>query len=60
MNWTDDLFSRQENVVALGRSQALAARFQEDFEQLWTTGLVEQSGYVDTSSVEVGAHAVRP
>jgi phosphatidylserine/phosphatidylglycerophosphate/cardiolipin synthase-like enzyme len=60
MNWTDDSFSRQENVVALGRSQALAARFQEDFEQLWTTGLVEQSGYVDTSSVEVGAHAVRP
>jgi phosphatidylserine/phosphatidylglycerophosphate/cardiolipin synthase-like enzyme len=60
MNWTDDSFSRQENVVALGRSQALAARFQEDFEQLWTTGLVEQSGYVDTSSVDVGAHVVRP
>jgi phosphatidylserine/phosphatidylglycerophosphate/cardiolipin synthase-like enzyme len=60
MNWTDDSFSRQENVVAVGRSQALAARFQEDFEQLWTTGLVEQSGFVDTSPVEVGAYAVRP
>jgi phosphatidylserine/phosphatidylglycerophosphate/cardiolipin synthase-like enzyme len=60
MNWTDDSFSRQENVVAVARSQALAARFQEDFEQLWATGLVEQSGFVDTSPIDVGPYAVRP
>ena len=60
MNWTDDSFSRQENIVAVGRSQALAARFQEDFEQLWTTGVVEQSGFVETSAVEVGEYTVRP
>jgi phosphatidylserine/phosphatidylglycerophosphate/cardiolipin synthase-like enzyme len=60
MNWTDDSFSRQENVVAVARSQALAARFQEDFEQLWTTGAVEESGFVDTSPVDVGGQHARP
>ena len=60
MNWTDDSFSRQENVVAVARSPALAGRFGKDFEQLWKTGLVEQSGFVDTSPVAVGSYAVRP
>jgi phosphatidylserine/phosphatidylglycerophosphate/cardiolipin synthase-like enzyme len=60
MNWTDDSFSRQENVLAVARSPALAGRFQADFEQLWTTGLVEQSGFVDTSPVDVGGQRVRP
>jgi phosphatidylserine/phosphatidylglycerophosphate/cardiolipin synthase-like enzyme len=60
MNWTDDSFSRQENVVGVAQSPALAARFRADFEQLWTTGLVEQSGFVDSSPVEVGPHHVRP
>jgi phosphatidylserine/phosphatidylglycerophosphate/cardiolipin synthase-like enzyme len=46
MNWTDDSFSRQENVLAVARSPELAARFTEDFEELWTTGAVEQSGWV--------------
>jgi phosphatidylserine/phosphatidylglycerophosphate/cardiolipin synthase-like enzyme len=60
MNWTDDSFARQENVVALARSPALASRFQRDFEQLWDTGAVEESGFVDTSPVEVGGEKVRP
>ena len=59
MNWTDDSFSRQENVVAVARSPALAARFQANFDELWSTGLVEQSGFVDTSPVDVAADAVR-
>jgi phosphatidylserine/phosphatidylglycerophosphate/cardiolipin synthase-like enzyme len=59
MNWTDDSFSRQENVVAVARSQALAARFQKDFEQLWATGAVEESGFVDTSPVDVGGQHAR-
>jgi phosphatidylserine/phosphatidylglycerophosphate/cardiolipin synthase-like enzyme len=60
MNWTDDSFSRQENVVALARSQALAARFQKNFEELWTTGLVEQSGFVDSAPVDIGGQRIRP
>jgi phosphatidylserine/phosphatidylglycerophosphate/cardiolipin synthase-like enzyme len=58
-NWTDDSWSRQENVVAVAESAELAARFTQDFEQLWTTGLVEQSGFVDTTPVAVGGHQVR-
>jgi phosphatidylserine/phosphatidylglycerophosphate/cardiolipin synthase-like enzyme len=60
MNWTDDSFSRQENVVALARSQALAGRFQKNFEELWTTGLVEQSGFVDSSPVHLSGQRIRP
>ena len=60
MNWTDDSFSRQENVVAFARSQALAGRFRANFEELWATGIVEQSGFVDTSPVGVGGRKIRP
>ncbi|HEV8687170.1 MAG TPA: phosphatidylserine/phosphatidylglycerophosphate/cardiolipin synthase family protein [Gaiellaceae bacterium] len=59
MNWTDDSFARQENVLVIARSPELAARFTEDFEQLWQTGAVERSGFVAKSFVPVGAHAVR-
>jgi phosphatidylserine/phosphatidylglycerophosphate/cardiolipin synthase-like enzyme len=59
MNWTDDSWSVQENVVAIASSRELAARFTQDFEQLWDTGLVEQSGFVDTTPVPVGEHEVR-
>ena len=59
MNWTDDSFSRQENVVVSASSAELAARFTEDFEELWETGAVERSGFVDTASVAVGDQQVR-
>jgi phosphatidylserine/phosphatidylglycerophosphate/cardiolipin synthase-like enzyme len=60
MNWTDDSWSQQENVVAVAHSHELAVRFTEDFEQLWRTGAVEKSGFIDTRPVPVGAHQVRP
>src|SRR5919201_3554365 len=44
-NWTDDSWSRQENVVAVVESRELAAAYGEDFEQLWSTGSVERSGF---------------
>jgi phosphatidylserine/phosphatidylglycerophosphate/cardiolipin synthase-like enzyme len=59
MNWTDDSFERQENVVAVVRSTAVAAAFTEDFEQLWTTGAVEQSGFVEPRTVGVDGTPVR-
>jgi phosphatidylserine/phosphatidylglycerophosphate/cardiolipin synthase-like enzyme len=59
MNWTDDSFMRQENVVVLARSPELAARFTQDFEQLWGTGAVEHSGFVAKSLVPVGEQQVR-
>jgi phosphatidylserine/phosphatidylglycerophosphate/cardiolipin synthase-like enzyme len=46
-NWTDDSWSRQENVIALVESPAIAKAFTLDFDQLWTTEDVVQSGFVD-------------
>jgi phosphatidylserine/phosphatidylglycerophosphate/cardiolipin synthase-like enzyme len=58
-NWTDDSWSRQENVLAWVESPAVAARYGEDFEQLWETGIVAESGFVDPNPVGVGERRVR-
>jgi phosphatidylserine/phosphatidylglycerophosphate/cardiolipin synthase-like enzyme len=47
MNWTDDSWSRQENVIAIVHSAAIAKAFDLDFGQLWSTGDVARSGFVD-------------
>ena len=44
MNWTDDSWSRQENVIAIVDSQAIAKAFRIDFDQLWSTGDVDADG----------------
>jgi phosphatidylserine/phosphatidylglycerophosphate/cardiolipin synthase-like enzyme len=59
-NWTQDSWSRQENVVVTADSPGLAARFREDFGQLWETRSVARSGGVDTSPLAVDGHQVRP
>jgi phosphatidylserine/phosphatidylglycerophosphate/cardiolipin synthase-like enzyme len=59
MNWTEDSFSRQENVVVTASSIELAARFTANFDELWGRGAVEKSGFVDTTPVPVGDHQVR-
>jgi phosphatidylserine/phosphatidylglycerophosphate/cardiolipin synthase-like enzyme len=47
LNWTDDSWSRQENVVAVVHSPAIAKAFELDFGQLWTTRDVARSGFVE-------------
>ncbi|MFL5961884.1 MAG: phospholipase D-like domain-containing protein [Gaiellaceae bacterium] len=47
MNWTDDSWSRQENVIAIVHSEAIAKAYDLDFGQLWSTADVEQTGFVD-------------
>ncbi len=47
VNWTDDSFSRQENVLAIVHSEAIAKAFEIDFDQLWETRDVERTGFVD-------------
>lgn len=59
MNWTDDSFSRQENVVVRIESEEVAAAYTEDFEQLWETGEVERSGFVEPRTLGVDGTAVR-
>jgi phosphatidylserine/phosphatidylglycerophosphate/cardiolipin synthase-like enzyme len=47
LNWTDDSWSRQENVVALVDSAPVAAAYELDFGQLWSHADVMRSGFVD-------------
>jgi phosphatidylserine/phosphatidylglycerophosphate/cardiolipin synthase-like enzyme len=58
-NWSDDSWSREENVIAVVHSNELAARYTEDFEQLWETESVQQSGFVEPNPVRVGDAKVR-
>ena len=58
-NWTEDSWSRQENVLASVESVDVARAYLADFEQLWTTGSVAASGNVDADPVAVGNAGVR-
>jgi phosphatidylserine/phosphatidylglycerophosphate/cardiolipin synthase-like enzyme len=60
LNWTDDSFSRQENVVAIVQSELLARAFTLNFEELWTKDAVAQTGRVEPRKVEIGTAEVRP
>ena len=51
-NWTADSWTREENVIVTVDSAGLAARYREDFEQLWTTRDVARTGRVDTAPVD--------
>jgi len=51
-NWTGDSWTREENVIVTIDSPAVAARYREDFEQLWTTRDVARSGKIDTAPVD--------
>ncbi|HZQ65241.1 MAG TPA: phosphatidylserine/phosphatidylglycerophosphate/cardiolipin synthase family protein [Gaiellaceae bacterium] len=59
-NWTDDSWSREENVIAVVDSPELAHAFTLDFEQLWTTGVVAESGKVEPRPVRVDGVEIRP
>jgi phosphatidylserine/phosphatidylglycerophosphate/cardiolipin synthase-like enzyme len=59
-NWTADSWTREENVILTVESPELAARYGEDFEQLWTLRDVQRSGGVDSSPLRVDGCAVRP
>ena len=62
MNWTEDSWTRQENVVVrvLG-AERLAYAFTLAFEQLWDTSTVRGSGKVEPRPVDLdGGATVRP
>jgi phosphatidylserine/phosphatidylglycerophosphate/cardiolipin synthase-like enzyme len=58
--WTDDSWSRQENVVVTVSSAALGHAFALNFEELWRDCDVEHSGFVEPRPVEVDGVRVRP
>ncbi len=59
-NWTDDSWSREENVLVTVESKELAEAYSLAFQQLWTTGEVARSGQVEPRRVEVDGVLVRP
>src|SRR5260370_11302082 len=59
-NWTDDSWSREENVIVVVDSTELAKAFTLDFEQLWKNGIVKESGKVEPRPVEIDGTEVRP
>ena len=60
-NWTDDSWSRQENVVVrvLG-SVGLGHAYKLDFEDLWERGNVALAGKVEPRPVDLNGAVVRP
>ena len=43
-NWTDDSWTRQENVIVTASSPKIAYAYSLTFDQLWGTGQVEKTG----------------
>jgi phosphatidylserine/phosphatidylglycerophosphate/cardiolipin synthase-like enzyme len=60
MNWTDDSWSRQENLILIVESPQLAESFIADFDQLWTKDVVEETGFVAPRRLHVDGLLVRP
>ncbi len=60
-NWTDDSWSRQENVIVrvLG-APALAHAFTLNMNELWEGGDVQTTGQVQPRPVDVGGCEIRP
>ncbi len=58
-NWTQDAWSLQENVIATVESEAVAGAYRQNFEELWSTGQVDRSGFVEPRPIDVGGVEVR-
>jgi phosphatidylserine/phosphatidylglycerophosphate/cardiolipin synthase-like enzyme len=58
-NWTEDSWSREENLIVTVESAELAAAYAADFTELWSGGSVAASGDVDMPAARVGHAQVR-
>jgi phosphatidylserine/phosphatidylglycerophosphate/cardiolipin synthase-like enzyme len=58
-NWTDDSWSREENVIAVVESRDVASAFGADFDQLWRTRSVNGGGAPAPRPIEVGGGKVQ-
>jgi phosphatidylserine/phosphatidylglycerophosphate/cardiolipin synthase-like enzyme len=60
MNWTNDSWTREENIVVVVRSPEIAAVYTRNFEELWNKQRVLGSGEYTTDPVIRGDTGVRP
>jgi phosphatidylserine/phosphatidylglycerophosphate/cardiolipin synthase-like enzyme len=47
-NWTDDAFSREENVILTVDSREIATAYEANFDKLWGRGRLGRTGAVGT------------
>ena len=59
-NWTDESWSREENLVVTVDSEELAEAYVLAFDELWRSGDVMASGRVEPRRVRLGETLVRP
>jgi phosphatidylserine/phosphatidylglycerophosphate/cardiolipin synthase-like enzyme len=59
-NWTDQSWSRQENVILTVESAGVAEAYALAFERLWAGRPVADAGRVEPRRVHVGEALVRP
>jgi phosphatidylserine/phosphatidylglycerophosphate/cardiolipin synthase-like enzyme len=60
MNWTDDSWSREENVIVTLESAKIAADYTRDFEQLWSSTTVKGTGEFDPDPDTIEGTQVQP
>jgi phosphatidylserine/phosphatidylglycerophosphate/cardiolipin synthase-like enzyme len=58
-NWTTDSWTIQENVILTATSPQLAAEFTQNFDELWRTNDVSDSGHRDPRRLELDGHGAR-
>ena len=58
-NWTTDSWTRQENFIVRAESEAVAAAFGANFEELWATRDVDKTGRHEPRTIDVGGREVR-
>jgi phosphatidylserine/phosphatidylglycerophosphate/cardiolipin synthase-like enzyme len=58
-NWTIDSWQRQENVIVVLASKAVADAFLHNFDELWETRTVARSGHGAPDEIAVGDVTVR-
>jgi phosphatidylserine/phosphatidylglycerophosphate/cardiolipin synthase-like enzyme len=59
MNWTEDSWTREENVIAVVPSHVIASTYARNFEELWSTRRVAGSGEYTPDPVDVAGVPVR-
>jgi phosphatidylserine/phosphatidylglycerophosphate/cardiolipin synthase-like enzyme len=52
-NWTNDSWTREENVILRLASAALSLEYRRNFDELWTSGRVDTSGRYDLTPQDI-------
>jgi hypothetical protein len=59
-NFTTDAWAVQDNnIVILDNCQQLSAYYENDFSEMWQSGMISNTGNFDTADVEVGGVPVK-